>query len=236
MRGINLFFGTPHIPYSWENIDKINSYSCLFTEEFLKTNNNSESLQQSPLFKIGGTPIFTLTEEMAQPIIDIMHKMIDTYSSTYVYKDDLARNYINLIIHEALQWEPAQHYSQQSNAAARTTALFMDLLERQFPIESPDRPLQLRTANDFSERLSIHMNHLNRSIKEHTGKSTSAHIAERMVIEAKALLKHTTWSVSEIAFSLGFEYPTYFNNHFKKHTGISPSAFRSLNFPERNQH
>jgi len=45
-----------------------------------------------------------------------------------------------------------------------------------------------------------------------------------MIHEAKALLQHTNWSVAEIAYALGFEYPTYFNNFFKKKTGQIPDS------------
>ncbi|MCC8409459.1 helix-turn-helix domain-containing protein [Mucilaginibacter sp. UR6-1] len=224
--GLTLFFGTPHIPYSWEDIEKEKAYSALFTEEFLKTNNNSESLQQSPLFKIGGTPIFKLNEEQGKSITDIFEKIITAYHTDYIYKSDLIRSHINLIIHEALQMEPSASYTKHKNASSRVTALFLELLERQFPIESPQNPLKLRNAADFAGSLAIHVNHLNRSVKEVTGRPTTAHIAERIITEAKALLKHTNWSTAEIAFSLGFEYPTYFNNYFKKLTATTPTAFR----------
>src|SRR5690242_8156164 len=58
MDGTILFFGNPHIPYSWETISTTYvGYTCLFSEDFLKAAERSESLQQSPLFKISGTPI-----------------------------------------------------------------------------------------------------------------------------------------------------------------------------------
>jgi AraC-like DNA-binding protein len=63
-------------------------------------------------------------------------------------------------------------------------------------------------------------------VKEVTSKTTTAHIADRIVSEAKALLQHTDWSIAEIAYALGFEYPTYFNNFFKKKTGEVPKAVR----------
>lgn len=63
-------------------------------------------------------------------------------------------------------------------------------------------------------------------MKEVTGKPTTAHIADRIISEAKALLQHTDWSIAEIAYALGFEYPTYFNNFFKKKTGEIPKAIR----------
>nr|WP_213017984.1 helix-turn-helix domain-containing protein [Hymenobacter negativus] len=84
----------------------------------------------------------------------------------------------------------------------------------------------LKNALDYADRLAVHVNHLNRSVKEVTGKSTTAHLAERFVSEAKVLLQHSDWSVGEIADRLGFEYATYFNSFFKKHTGTTPLAFR----------
>ncbi len=72
----------------------------------------------------------------------------------------------------------------------------------------------------------MHINYLNRSVKEATGKPTSVHIAERITAEAKALLQYTDWSIADIAYALGFEYPTYFNNYFKRLTGITPKSLR----------
>lgn len=225
--GTVLFFANPHIPYSSELLAKEQyGFACLFTEDFLKANERSDSLQQSPLFKIGGTPVFSLADEQEAFMTTIFQKMMAEQSSDYLFKNDLIRNYIHLIIHGALRMQPAENFIQYKSASARTTSLFLDLLERQFPIESTDRPLQLRTAQDFAARLSVHTNHLNRSVKEVTGKPTTAHIAERIISEAKALLHHTDWSISEIAYALGFEYPTYFNNYFKRMTGTIPKSQR----------
>jgi AraC-like DNA-binding protein len=105
--------------------------------------------------------------------------------------------------------------------------VFLELLERQFPIESSERPLQLKTAQDYAKSLSVHVNHLNRSVKEVTGKPTTGHIAERIITEAKALLQHTDWTIAEIAYALSFEYATYFNNYFKRMTGKAPSSLRA---------
>lgn len=226
--GTVLFFGNPHIPYSWETLStSYVGYTCLFSEEFLKVSERSESLQQSPLFKIGGTPILNITEKQREFLNTIFQKMIDEQQSDYAYKGDLIRNYIHLIIHEALKLQPSENYDQHKNAASRIASVFLELLERQFPIESGDRPLQLKTAQDYAKSLSVHVNHLNRTVKEVTGKSTTTHIAERIVTEAKALLQHTDWTIAEIAYALGFEYPTYFNNYFKRMTGTAPSSLRA---------
>ncbi|NHA07923.1 helix-turn-helix transcriptional regulator [Mucilaginibacter sp. HC2] len=226
--GTSLFFANPHIPYAAElHSDKQTGYACLFTEDFLKTHERLESLQESPLFKIGGNPVFALSEEQAAFVNTIFKKMLEEQSTDYLYKNDLIRNYINLLIHEALKMQPADNFIKHKNASSRTTSLFLELLERQFPIESADRPLKLKTAQDFAQNLSVHVNHLNRSVREITGKPTTTHIADRIISEAKALLQHTDWSTAEIAYALGFEYPTYFNNYFKRITGTIPKSLRT---------
>jgi len=225
--GTILFFGNPHIPYSWETLSKTYiGYTCLFSEDFLKQTERSESLHQSPFFKIGGTPVLKITEEQRLFLNTIFKKMIEEQKSDYTFKDELIRNYINLIIHEALKLQPSENYEKHNNAASRIASVFLELLERQFPIETTDHPLQLKTAQDYAQNLNIHANYLNRSVKEVTGKSTTTHISERIITEAKALLQHTDWNIAEIAHALGFEYPTYFNNFFKKLTGTNPKTLR----------
>lgn len=227
MKGTILFFANPNVPYSWETISRSYvGYTCLFSEDFYKPSDRTESLQQSPLFKIGGTPIFEITEEKREFLNGIFRNMMAEQNTNYAFKDDLIRNYINLIIHEALKLQPAENFDQVKNAAHRITNVFLELLERQFPIESTSRPLKLRTAQDYATALNLHVNYLNRVVKETTGKSTTTHISERIANEAKALLLHTDWNVADIGYALGFEYPTYFNNFFKRVTGTNPTSIR----------
>lgn len=225
--GSILFFGNPHIPYSWEVLaTTFTGYACLFSEEFMKKGDRSEILQSSPLFQLGGTPIFVLNEEQRLTVTSLFEKIIAEQAGDYAYKDDLIRSYLHLLIHEALKLKPTESLQDGKNALARLTSVFFDLLERQFPIENAHQSLQLKTAQDYANGLHVHVNYLNRAVKAITGKSTTTHIADRVIIEAKALLQHTNWPVSEIAYALGFDYVTYFNNFFKKNTGDSPTALR----------
>lgn len=225
--GTILFFGNPHVPYSWETLStEYIGYTCLFSEDFFKLAERAESLQQSPLFKIGGTPIMNITIEQRTFLNSLFEKMIEEQKSDYTHKSDVIHNYINLILHEALKMQPSENFYPQ-NAASRLTRVFMELLERQFPIESTSEPLQIKSPTDFASKLNVHVNHLNRAVKETTGKPTSAHIAERILLESKSLLQHTDWTVAEIAFALGFEYPSYFNSYFKRQTGYVPSSIRT---------
>jgi AraC-like DNA-binding protein len=224
-----LVFSNPQIPYAWEPISEDQrGYVCLFTEEFLILHDRAARLQESPLFRLGADPVFFLDETQYAAFEHLFQKMHQELHTGYLYKEDLVRTYLHLLLHEALKMQPQTTYFKHPNAATRIVSLFEDLLERQFPIDSPEHGLALRTPKDFATRLSVHVNHLNKAVRELTGQTTGQHIADRLIAEAKALLQHTNWSTAEIAYALGFEYPTYFNNFFKKHTGTTPSSMRTL--------
>lgn len=223
-----LLFSNPIVPYSWEAESVIQQgWFCLFTEAFLQPGERKDTLQDSPLFKIGGSPIFFISDEQLEELSGIFKKMMREIASDYPHKYNVLRNHLHLVIHEAMRMNPAGNFEKQTNASSRITSLFIELLERQFPIDTPEAALKLKTANDYARNLSVHVNHLNRSVKEVTGKTTTEHIATRITQEAQALLKHTDWDVAEIAYGLGFEYPAYFTNFFKKHIGVPPGELRS---------
>ena len=223
-----LVFSNPLIPYSWEPVsEEQGGYLCLFIEDFLAGTARAASLQESPLFRLGSDPVYWLDAAQYADLAHLFGKIVQEMSSGYRYQQEVVCNYLNLIVHEALKLQPQATYYQHPNAASRIASLFLGLLERQFPIDSPAHGLQLRTPGDFARQLSVHVNHLNRAVRALTGKPTSAHIAGRIIGEARALLQHTSWSTAEIAYALGFAYPTYFNNFFKKQTGTTPSALRA---------
>lgn len=225
-----LIFSNPRVPYAWEGIcESQEGFFCLFSEDFLKGNNRDLNLQDTPLFKIGSDPVFFVDSAQLIYISGIFQNMLREFESDYMYKLDLLRNHLNLLLHEALKMQPSVNYFKPQNALVRVASLFLELLERQFPVDTPQYQLKLRTANDYALHLSVHVNYLNRAVKEVTGKTTTEHLTERMVMEAKALLLHTDWNINDIAYSLGYEYPTYFNNFFKKQTGVTPSSMRQPN-------
>ncbi|HVD97261.1 MAG TPA: helix-turn-helix transcriptional regulator [Cytophagaceae bacterium] len=222
-----LLFATPKVPYHWvPQDDKQGGYFCIFTDDFLTKNKGGVSLDELPIFQPGGYPVFELTEEGSKEILSVFLKMAKELSSDYVYKYDLLRNYVMELIHYGQKLQPASALYPAHTASTRVSSLFIELLERQFPIESPHQRLLLRTAKDYADRLSVHVNHLNKVLKENTGKTTTDVISSRILREAKILLKQTDWNISEIAYCLGFEEVAHFSNFFKKQTSIAPMAFR----------
>ncbi|WP_089352082.1 AraC family transcriptional regulator [Flavobacterium sp. ov086] len=222
-----LFFANPQVPYNWEQLEEQQTgFFCVFTEAFFHQFGN---LKEYPVFKPNGSPVFAIDDDQVEKIKGIFEQMMTEINSDYTYKYDVLRNLVFDLIHSAMKMQPANiSVTQHSNASSRISSLFLELLERQFPIENARQRFGLRSAADFANQLTIHVNHLNRALKETTQKTTSEIIAERILQEAKILLKHTDWNISEIAYSLGFEEPTHFNNFFKKNIQLTPRQFRTV--------
>ena len=226
-KGPVLLFFNPQVPYTWQPVSEaITGFFCIFREGFI-TDKVRENLHNLPMFQVGGKPAYSLNEQQAGQVTDLFEKMVAEINSTYSLKYDLLRNYVLELIHSALKLHPSETLYQRIDAKARLTAVFTELLERQFPIESAAQRLRLRSAADFAQSLSVHVNHLNRSLRTTTGKTTTEHITERLIIEAKALLRHTDWTIAEISYSLGFEEPAHFTNFIRKQVSVTPSALRN---------
>ena len=225
--GSTLMFFSHNVPYTFQPLsDSPTGYFCIFKEAFF-TERLRGGIKDLPMFIAGNKPSYALDKQQDKYISAVFEKMLEEIGSDYMYKYDLIRNYIMEMIHYALKSQPTETLYQHTDANARITAVFTELLERQFPIESPTQRFTLRSARDFAEQLAVHVNHLNRAIRLTTGKTTTERIFERLASEAKALLKHTNWNISEISYCLGFEEPAHFNHFFKKQTNVTPSAFRN---------
>ena len=226
--GNTLLFFNPQIPYTYDPLAlDTKGYFCVFKDEFFKAGLRL-NLTELPLFTTGAQSVFNLDEQQASVVKVCFEKIMQEINSDYVYKYELIRNYVSELIFLAIKLVPSDRYLAHKDASTRITSVFLELLERQFPIELPSQRFELRSPQAFASRLSIHVNYLNRAIKKTTGRTTTDHIFERLTAEAKALLKYTSWNVAEISYVLGFEDQTHFNHFFKKHTNMNPSAYRSV--------
>jgi AraC family transcriptional activator of pobA len=224
--GSTLMFFNPLVPYKFERVDEESTgYFCIFKEAFFSDHIRSQ-VKHLPMFLPGAKATYNLNDVQDEQIAEIFKKITSEIASDYPFKYDLIRSYIMEMVHFALKMQPSESLYQYADANARITAVFNDLLERQFPIESTSQQLKMRSAKDYAEQLCVHVNHLNRAIRATTGKTTTEVISERIVIEAKALLLHTNWNIAEISNCLGFDEPAHFNHFFKKQTSATPSSFR----------
>jgi AraC family transcriptional activator of pobA len=79
----------------------------------------------------------------------------------------------------------------------------------------------------YADKLGLTASHLNSLCRKMTSRSALQTVHERLVLEAKRKLIYTAMTISQVSDSLGFSEPAYFTRFFKRHTNVSPKAFRS---------
>jgi AraC family transcriptional regulator, transcriptional activator of pobA len=88
------------------------------------------------------------------------------------------------------------------------------------------RPYQVTTASQIAKLLGVSRSWLNQLVRQETAKNLTDHLQGRLILESKRLLAHSDLNVSEIAYELGFEDPSYFTRLFRQVEGLSPREFR----------
>lgn len=220
-----LVFTNPMVPYFWEILDEDQKgYVCIFTESFFSKFGH---IGDYPVFQQASTAVIPLSFNETDKYKALFERMLNELQSDYLYKYDLLRNLLMEIVHEAQKLRPlAGQKHADSNASERIAGLFTELLERQFPIEYSNQCIKLASPSAYATKLNVHVNHLNKALKETTGQTTSQLINARIAQEAKILLRSTNWTIAEIAWTLGFEEPNHFSSFFKKWTKTTPKKFR----------
>lgn len=87
---------------------------------------------------------------------------------------------------------------------------------------------RLHTVQEYADRLNVALRTLSKCVGECAQRSPLTFINERIILEAKRMVKYTNMMIKEIAFELGYEDPSYFVKFFKRQTGYLPSDFREL--------
>lgn len=223
-----IMFSNPLIPYAVEAISpgKEQGCFCIFNDLFLAGDGISQSLRNSPLFDIAQERVYFLDKKCFDDCRYIFEKIKAEMSQDYPTKYDVLRSYLIILVREALRMKDQSKYTSHRNSSQRIAELFLTLLERQFPISNELSPMPLRSAADFADRLSVHVNHLNRVLKTVTGRTTSELIYSRITREGVQLLQHSDYPIANIGYALGFDQPSSFTNFIKKHTGIAPLEYR----------
>lgn len=224
-----LFFSSPLVKFGWRNIsEEQQGYICVFNEVFVTADIRAELKRLNQVFEKDIYPLVALTDQQYDQLSGYFATMADEYKDCFEFKDEMIRHLLKVVILSGMKIRKSLSPVRLAERKDYLVGRFLDLLDSQYPIDSPRNTIHLKAPADFASELNIHINHLNHIIKANTGKTTGQLIAEKKIAEALSLLKNTDWTVQEISGSLGFEYPQYFNLFFKRQTGKSPKTYRSL--------
>ncbi|WP_286860232.1 helix-turn-helix domain-containing protein [Sphingobacterium sp. UBA7625] len=165
-----------------------------------------------------------ITKEEEKIITDLFQKALKEFNSYDNFSKDIVISYASLIL-SYIQKFYSRQFDTRQDLYNTTVADFYKNLEMYYDDEQ--NALDMPSVSYFSEMANLSSNYFGDLIKHYTGRSPQEHIHQLLIQIAKNKLRTTSLSISEIAYSLGFEYPSYFATFFKKETGISPSVFRN---------
>ncbi|TDN36054.1 hypothetical protein E4631_03785 [Hymenobacter sp. UV11] len=125
---------------------------------------------------MAGNPVYFLTDEQLRYFAETFARLHREERSDYVHKYDLLRDQLSITIHEAARLQPASaHLAIATTAAERITNLFLRLLAAQFPVTAGLREPLLKNAQEYADRLAVHVNHLNRAPHQRGQSAAPAH-------------------------------------------------------------
>jgi AraC-like DNA-binding protein len=196
-------------------------YYMLFTPEFLE-GVIFHSMTEFPFFAPAGISFFQLNEaelEKARYLVLAMHEELHTVASG---RRQAVQWYLSLLLLEA-----RRSYERQQLAAMAAAQEQQQLVPRFHQLVSKNF-LDCKQVADYASLMNVTANHLDKVVKEATGKTASDWICDMLLLEAKEQLKRGTATISELAFYLRFSEPAAFNRFFKKHTGLTPLQYREF--------
>jgi AraC family transcriptional activator of pobA len=214
---------------SWTRSERIYGTVIYFTAAFSGLDITRPDFDTDyPFFNFESELVLLLTEDEANELKLLSNEMIEEMYSNSVDKLDMIKKILHIYLHKI-----KRIYNKKINNLTVEEKKSKILFNR-FRREVDDYIQQLTSQNKtttptvslIAKQLFVNSNYLNSSIKNLTGKTASAHIQEKILLEAKSFLLHTDLQVSEIAFKLGFENTSYFNRFFKKSTNLTPTEYR----------
>ncbi len=217
LSGVCLAFLGPGEVHCIPRSPRLRGYFASFTQSFFDGRTPPPSrLLEGPFF-FGSIAILPVLEREAQARFSaVFEEMVREYQEERPGGPEVLRALLEILLTRAARLCPGG--SGALTRPAQLARTFRLLVERHF------RERHLPAA--YAPLLGVTANHLNDTVRGQSGQSAGGVIRERQVLEAKRLLLHSAWSISEIAYHLGFKDPSYFSRFFARHTGGSPGAFR----------
>lgn len=161
-------------------------------------------------------------------IIEGVRNWFQMASYTYrdrgnIFRNTIIRNRLQNVLLEA--FDKTQRFAPDVHSQTGTTRQ-ADLFQR-FVALVHEHCTEQREVAFYADRLCISTRYLSTIIRSVAHSTAKEFIDRSVVLEIKMLLGSTELSVQEIAYRLHFPDQSYLGRFFKKHTGVSPTEFRS---------
>lgn len=206
--------------FSFATGDVNKGFICNFSDSLITAKfGSAELLHSFEFLKVWGNPLIEPDAETGGYISQLFRRLVIEYSKNKLRNIDVLQPYLLSLLSEINR----AYVPLLANGNVQSNILinkFKALVFAKFRTN--------KLVADYAGMLSISPNHLNKIVKNATQKSPSVWIDEAIIAEARVLLIQTNYTVSEISHALGLDDPSYFTRLFKRHEGITPSAYRTI--------
>ncbi len=217
----SVFFLKPGQTHFWNFNTSPKGYIFFHTQEFYEFNFVNSSLSQFPFyFSIENPSILNLSDAKISHFKYLFQQINEEHHRDEIYK---YQKLTSLIDH--LYIDLTRYYTASVPIIKKTSKTYLKILEN-FLTAVEEHFKTEKSVQFYSDKLNITSKHLNRVVKTTISKTSSDVIKERVLLEAKRMLVHSTSSLSSISELLGFEEYSYFSKTFKANTGCTPFDFR----------
>ena len=205
---------------------QVNAHGILFHPDLLRGTSLGKSIKKYTFFSYEVNEALHLSEEERSIVMDCLKIIrmelehgVDKHSKT------LLVNHIELLLNYCMRFYERQFITRgKTNRDVLTR--FENLLDEYFESALAEQD-GLPTVKYFADKLCLSSNYFGDMFKKETGKSPQEYIQEKVIALAKERISDTADTVSQIAYSLGFQYPQHFCRLFKKRVGYTPSEYRA---------
>lgn len=212
-----MFFSAPETELAWKIDEPTSGYYIHISPELLEHN---QHLSFNFLHYGMHEALFLSVKEEKQ-LIGLFDEAFQEHENQNESQDVLLA-YINLIFSYIQRFYLQQFGSQNINYHHLVDSFITELNQYYNGNDITEYP----NVAYFADKLNVSSNYLSDIIKANTKKTAKEHINNLIIKQSKRLLDTRKYSISEIAYKLGFEYPNYFARFFKRELGYSPSYYK----------
>jgi AraC-like DNA-binding protein len=221
-------FYAPNQIHSWdEGTEQVDAWGWLlaFHPDFIRKYPLGGKINTMKFFSYETNEALHMSDAERLQIDTIMQNIqTEDKRSIDEYSQDIIVSQLDVLLNYAKRFYTRQ-FRTRNSVESDVITRFESMLHKHFAQEND----KLISASEIASELAMSTNYLSDLLRSLTGMNIQQHIHNHLIEKAKNLLLTTNLSISEIAYTLGFEYPQYFNRLFKSKTGQTPVEFRNMN-------
>ncbi|MEC4114506.1 helix-turn-helix domain-containing protein [Myroides pelagicus] len=206
--------------YAQLQFNQCSGYAVVFDDSFFSQRYHENNLRLFDFFQPGALPYGRLGRDHLLKLKSMLEFMLDEYQSSNGHKETVLRSYLNILLFSFKQVETL------SVSLTKPVAKMVNEKVFEFVTLVDEYYKEAKTPSFYADKLCVTPNYLNKLCKQERGVTAGHIVRQRIMIEAKRLLRFTSFTIKEVANELCFDSTSYFVTFFKKFEGKTPEEYR----------